>query len=71
MNYEAEEFLQKIFFIEVLVGGRSRTGEAWVAGPSSYPLDHEVIVERIISELPDKLRSRRMLTENIPNPCRV
>jgi len=55
MNYE--KFVQKIFFIQVLAlaGGRSRTGESWVAGPSSYPLDHEVLVERIISELPDEL----------------
>jgi len=54
MIYEVEEFLQKIFLIQ-LVGGRSRTAEPWIAGPSSYPLDHEVLVERIISELPDEL----------------
>jgi hypothetical protein len=71
MNYEVEEFLQKNFFIQVLAGGRSRTEAAWVAGPSSCPLDHEVLVEKIISELPDELRGRRILTENIPNPCRV
>ena len=37
------------------VGFELRTVEPWVAGPSSYPLDHEVLVERIISELPDEL----------------
>ena len=55
MNYKVEEFLQKIFLIQVLAGGRSRTAEPWFAGPSSYPLDHVVLVERIILELPDKL----------------
>ena len=55
MNYEVEEILQKIFLIQVLASPRSRTAEPWVAGPSSYPLDHEVLVERIISELPDVL----------------
>ena len=54
MNYEDEEFLQKIFLIQIL-DGRFRTAEPWVAGPPSYPLDHEVLVERIISELPDEL----------------
>jgi hypothetical protein len=59
--------------------GRSRTAEPWVAGLSSYPLDHEVLVERVISELPDELWSRGISaelwgpgisTENIlsPNP---
>jgi hypothetical protein len=71
MNYEVEEFLQKIFFIQDLAGGWFRTAESWVAGPSSYPLDHEVLVERIISDLPDELRGRRILAENIPSPCRV
>ena len=33
----------------------TRTAEPWIAGPSSYPLDHEALVERIILELPDKL----------------
>jgi hypothetical protein len=70
MNYKVEKFLQKIFLIQVLVGGRSRTGEPWVVGPSSYPLVYDVLVERIISELPDELRGRRIL-ENIPSPCRV
>jgi hypothetical protein len=37
----------------------------WFAGLSSYPLDHEVFVERIILELPDKLRGQGILTENI------
>ena len=55
MNYEVEEFLQKISLIQVLAGGRSRTAEPWVAGPSSYLLDHEVLVVRVISELPDEL----------------
>ena len=41
--------------------GRSRTAEPWIAGPSSYPLDHEVLVERIISELPDELCGREIL----------
>jgi hypothetical protein len=40
---------------KISAGGRSRTGETVVAGPSSYPLHHEVVVERIISELPDEL----------------
>jgi hypothetical protein len=71
MNYEDEEFLQKIFLIEVVAGGRSRTAERWVAGPSSYPLDHEVLVQKIILELPDELRGRRILTDNIPSPCRM
>ena len=55
MNCEVEEFLQKIFLIQIVVGGRSRTAEPWVAGPLSYPLDHEVLVDRVISELPDEL----------------
>ena len=55
MNYEDEEFLQKIFLIQVVADGRLRTAEPWITGPSSYPLDHEVLVERIISELPDEL----------------
>jgi hypothetical protein len=45
-----------------LAGGRSRTAERWVAGPSSYPLDHEVVVERIILELPDEVWGRGILT---------
>jgi hypothetical protein len=45
MNFEVAEFLEKIFLIQVLAGGRSRIGEPWVAGPSSYPLDHEVLVK--------------------------
>jgi hypothetical protein len=48
MNYEVE----KIFKVQVLADGRSRTAEPWVAGPSSYPLDHEALVERTILELP-------------------
>ena len=48
MNYKFEE-------VQVPAGGRSRTAQPWVAGLSSYPLDHEVLVERTISELPDKL----------------
>ena len=32
-----------IFLIQVLPGGRSRTAEPRVAGPSSYPLDHEFL----------------------------
>jgi hypothetical protein len=55
MNYEDEEFLQKIFLIQVVAGGRFRTAEPWVAGLSSYPLEHEVLVERIILELPDEV----------------
>jgi len=55
MNYEIKEFKQKIFKLQVLAGGRSRTAEAWITGPSSYPLDHEVVVERIILDLPDKV----------------
>jgi hypothetical protein len=31
------------------------TAEPWIAGPVSYPLDHEVLVEITILELPDKL----------------
>jgi len=38
-----------------LAGRRSRTAEPWVTGPSSYPLDHKVLVERIILELADKV----------------
>ena len=33
----------------------TRTAESWVAWPLSYPLDHEVHVQRIILELADKL----------------
>ena len=55
-------------FLQVLAGCRSRTAEPWVAGPSSYPLDHDVFVERIILELPDELRGRGILTENILSP---
>jgi hypothetical protein len=55
MNYEVEEFLQKIFLIQVVAGGRSRTAALWITDPSSYPLDHEVLVDRIISELPEEL----------------
>jgi len=65
MNYVVKEFWQKNFHIQVFASGRSRTAEPWVAGSSSYPLDHEVLVERIILDLPDKLRSREILTENI------
>ena len=46
---------QKNFQPQVLAGGRSRTAESWIAGPSSYPLDHEGLVERIILDLPDEL----------------
>ena len=55
MNYEVTKYSQKKFFIQVLAGGQFRTAEPWVAGPSSYPLDHEVLVEMIISELPDEV----------------
>ena len=58
MNYEVEESQQKILQVQVLAGGWSRTAEPWVTGPSSYPLDHEGFVERIIFELPDILRGR-------------
>jgi hypothetical protein len=36
-------------------GGWSRTAEPWIAGLSSYPLDHEGFVDKIILELPDEL----------------
>ena len=55
MNYEIKEFEQKNFQLQVLAGGRNRTAEPWIAGQSSYPLDHEVLVERIILDLPDEL----------------
>ena len=42
----------------------TRTAEPWVAWTSSYPLNHEVHVQRIILELADKLLGRRILTEN-------
>ena len=42
-------------FFPILAGGRSRTAEPGVAGPSFYPLDHEVLIGRIILELPDEL----------------
>jgi len=48
-------FNTKMLYLQVLAGGRSRTREPWVAGPSSYPLAHEVLIEMIISELPDEL----------------
>ena len=51
----------------------ARTAEPWVAGPSSYTLDHEVPVERIILilEFPDELYGRGILTENLsPSSCR-
>jgi hypothetical protein len=54
-NYEITEFQQKNFQFQVLAGGRSRTAEVWTTGPSSYPLDHEVLVERIILDLPDEM----------------
>ena len=47
--------LTENFLCLILAGGRSRTAEPWITGPSSYPLDHEGLVGRIISELPDKL----------------
>ena len=47
--------LTENFLCLILAGGRSRTAEPWITGPSSYPLDHEGLVERIISELPDEL----------------
>jgi len=50
-------------FSKVVAGGRSRTAEPWIVRPSSYPLDHEVLVERIILELPDELQGRGILTE--------
>jgi hypothetical protein len=54
-KYEIKEFYRKFSNSEVLAGGRSRTAEPWIAGPSSYPLYHEVLIERIILELPDEL----------------
>jgi len=51
MNLRGRGILRENF----LAGRRSRTAESWVAGPSSYPLDHEVLVGRIILELPDKV----------------
>jgi hypothetical protein len=73
MNYEDEEFLQKIILIQIVAGGRSRTLNIGLIDPSSYPLDHEVVLDRIISELPDELWGRGILPENIlsPIPCRV
>ena len=58
MNLPNELWGQRIFTENFLNSNRSRTGEAWVVGLSSYPLDHEVVVERIILELPDIMRWR-------------
>jgi len=57
-------------------GTRSaRIAEHWVPEPSSYPLGHEILVERIILilEHPYELWAREILTENIfyKNPCRL
>ena len=54
----SRNFNRKFFKVPVFVGCRSRTAAPRVTGPSSYPLDHEVLVERVISELPDDLRGR-------------
>jgi len=51
----SRNFNRKCFEVQVLANGRSRTAEPWVAGPSSYPLDHEVLVEKTILELPGEL----------------
>ena len=55
------EIFAENFLIQVLAGGRSRTAEVRFAGPSSYPLDHQVFVEWIISELPDESWGREIL----------
>jgi len=56
MNYEVEEFQQKILQVQLLAGSRSLTAVGpWVAGSLFYPLDHEVLVDRIISEIRDVL----------------
>jgi hypothetical protein len=51
----SRNFNRKFSNSQVLAGGRSRTAEPCIAGPSSYPLDHEVLVERTILDLPDEL----------------
>ena len=56
--------LRGILTENFLGGDRSRTAEAWVAGPSTYPLDHEVLVEGIILELPDEVQGRGILTDD-------
>ena len=58
LNFPNELLGQGIFTENFLNPSRSRTREAWIVGPSSYPLGHDVLVERIISELPDIMRSR-------------
>jgi hypothetical protein len=42
---------------------RTWTAEPWIAVPSSYPLDHDVLVERIILELTDEVYDQGILTE--------
>ena len=44
-----------LLLVNFLADGRSRTAKPWIAGLSSYPLDHEGLVGRIILELPDML----------------
>ena len=56
LHTRSRNLKRKIFFkVQFLAGSQSRTAEPWVAGPSSYPLDHDVLVAGIISELPDEL----------------
>jgi hypothetical protein len=43
--------------------GRSRTAEYWIAGPLSYPLDHEGLVERITLDLPDEGLVERIILD--------
>ena len=65
-NFPNELWGQGIFTENFPNPSRSRTGEAWVVGPSSYPLGHEVVVERIISELPDIMRWRNHKSKSLP-----
>jgi len=58
-NYTIKNFNRK--FSKFLGEGWFRTAERWVAGPSSYPLGYEVVVEMIILGLPDELQGRGIL----------
>jgi uncharacterized membrane protein len=51
----------------------TRTAESWVAGSSSYSLDHGILVKRtiLILELPHELRSRNINRKFFnPSSCR-
>ena len=60
-----ELWVRGILTENFLAGDLSRTAESWVAGPSSYLLDHRVFGDRIRLKLPDNVWSRGILTDRL------